>query len=153
MEPRHLRFRAFASTDQREVEALIRAGLAEHWGSVDESFNPDLRDIARSYASGVTLIAEYEDGLVGTGTIVPVDEHVAEIKRMSVHADCRRIGVGRAIADELVAIAERWGKSRVVLETSADWDAVVDFYLGCGFVLTHRHDGDFGLDAWFERTI
>ena len=48
--------RTFASEDQVEVATLILAGLAEHWGEVDESLNPDVDDLAGAtlaYASSM----------------------------------------------------------------------------------------------------
>ena len=69
---------------------------------------------------------------------------------MSVASAHRRSGVGRLLVDELVAVAQRWGVERVVLETTASWTEVVHFYERNGFTLTHFADGDFGRDAWFE---
>ncbi len=145
--------RAFSPQDQPVVTALILAGLAEHWGDVDESLNPDVHDLAASYPDGRTLVAAQGDRLVGTGTVFPVDHRTAEIKRMSVAPDCRRSGVGRALVAALVAEARHRDVDHVVLETSAHWDAVVAFYLSCGFVLTHHHEGEFGRDAWFALTL
>ncbi len=145
--------RAFSPKDQPVVTALILEGLAEHWGEVDESLNPDVHDLRSSYPDGRTVVAQRGDRLVGTGTLFPVGNRTAEIKRMSVAPDCRRMGVGRALVTALVEAARVWDVDQVVLETSAHWDAVVAFYLGCGFVLTHHNDGEFGRDAWFALTL
>lgn len=145
--------RAFSTQDQPAVTALILGGLAEHWGEVDESLNPDIHDLPASYPESCTLVAKTGDRLVGTGTVFPVGHRTAEIKRMSVAPDCRRSGVGRALVTALVAVARGWDVDQVVLETSAHWDAVVAFYLRCGFVLTHHHEGEFGRDAWFARSL
>ena len=37
----------FQPENQAEVKNLILAGLAEHWGMIDPSKNPDLNDIVR----------------------------------------------------------------------------------------------------------
>lgn len=145
--------RAFTAGDQPEVTALILGGLAEHWGDVDESLNPDVHDLSGAYPDGRTVVAARGDRIVGTGTVFPVGDRTAEIRRMSVAPDCRRAGVGRALVDALVDTAGDWDVDMVVLETSAHWDAVVAFYLRCGFVLTHHVDGQFGRDAWFARTL
>jgi GNAT superfamily N-acetyltransferase len=145
--------RSFEPDDQPEVAALILGGLGEHWGEVDPSLNPDVRDLAGSYPDGQTLVAVCEDRIVGTGTVFPVGDGAAEIKRMSVDPSHRRRGVGQLLVAELVATARSWGLRRLVLETSAHWDDVVDFYLACGFVITHHHDGDYGRDAWFALDL
>ena len=137
-----------------EVRDLVLAGLAEHWGPVDASLNPDLDDMLASYRHGRTIVARTaERALVGTGTVVPRGDNVAEILRMSVHARARRTGVGRQILDELVVTAKRWGCTEVVLETSTAWTEVIDFYTRCGFTITHVTEGDFGSDTWFSLQL
>lgn len=148
-----LRIRSLRTDDQAGVRALILAGMAEHWGEVDESLNPDLDDLAAAHPDGRTIVVEHGGRIVGTGTVHPVADGGAEINRMSVDIGARRLGVGRAIVAELLATARAWGCTRVVLETSAHWDDVVAFYLGCGFTITHHHDGDFGRDTWFEVVL
>jgi GNAT superfamily N-acetyltransferase len=135
------------------VKSLILAGLAEHWAQVDPALNRDLDDLAASYPDGTTLVARDGDTVVGTGTIVRRQHGTAEIVRMSVAPAYRRTGLGRRLVVGLLDQAREWGAERVVLETSADWVEVVEFYLRCGFTLTHHEDGSFGRDAWFELEL
>lgn len=140
--------------NQAEVRALILGGLAEHWGSVDASLNPDLDDMVATYGSGRTVLVRDPSGvLIGTGTVVPRGADRAEILRMSVSPAARRTGIGRRIVEELVMTAAGWGVSVVVLETTSTWTEVIDFYLRCGFEITHVAGGDFGSDTWFERRL
>src|SRR5262249_6135936 len=62
VEPDHLIMRPFAPEDQQAAQALILAGLGEHFGWIDERRNPDLVDIAASYAppDSTFLVAEAE---------------------------------------------------------------------------------------------
>lgn len=144
-------------TDELDaVRSLILQGLAEHWGSVDPTLNTDLDDLAATYVDRRILVAsEFCDGgrVVGTGTVIRRNDTTAQIVRMSVARACRRTGLGRRLVDELVAIARPWGISRIVLETSADWTEVVEFYLRCGFVKTRVESGNFGPDVWFEMKL
>jgi GNAT superfamily N-acetyltransferase len=133
-----------------DVRTLILSGLGEHWGSVDDALNPDLVDLASTYSSGRTLVACEGRRVVGTGTVIPRDGVTAEIVRMSVAPEFRRAGVGRRLVADLIDTARQWGMERVILETSADWTDVVEFYQRCGFSLTHFEQGAFGRDAWFE---
>jgi GNAT superfamily N-acetyltransferase len=82
--------------------------------------------------------------------VIPRDGVTAEIVRMSVAPEFRRAGVGRRLVADLIDTARQWGMERVILETSADWTDVVEFYQRCGFSLTHFEQGAFGRDAWFE---
>ena len=74
----------FQPSDQQEAKALILAGLAEHWGILDLSLNPDLNDIASTYAGADFLVARIAGRIVGTGALVPCGAGSAEIVRMSV---------------------------------------------------------------------
>lgn len=139
---------------QSEVRALILEGLAEHWGDLDESLNADLNDMLSTYAAGRTLVVRNAEGtIVGTGTIRPVPDERAEIVRMSVGRDARRLGVGAMIVEELVATARTWNCVAVVLETTTAWTEVVAFYESCGFVVTGTVGGGIGSDTWFSLDL
>lgn len=141
-------FSAFSPTDQQEARSLILAGLGEHWGFIDPARNPDLEDIAASYAGAVFLVARLDGRLVCTGALVPRGEEAAEVVRMSVAHDLRRQGIGRQMLTRLVEQARQGGFRRIILETTATWQEVIDFYLDYGFTITHYQDGDvyFNLD-------
>ncbi len=140
--------------DAAAVRSLVLAGLAEHWGSVDPSLNPDLEDLATAHPGSRTVVAVDGAGmLVGTGTIVPRGVGSAEVVRMSVTTSRRGAGVGRLVLDALTEVARSWGAQRLVLETTADWSGTVAFYERCGFRITHHAEGEFGRDAWFERLL
>lgn len=132
----------FQPADQEAVKELILAGLVEHWGFLDPTKNPDLEDIAASYANAYFLVARLEGKIVGTGALVPRGEGCAEVVRMSVSAAHRRLGLGRTILQALVDHARAAGLQRLVLETTETWEGVVQFYLDFGFHITHHQDGD-----------
>jgi putative acetyltransferase len=138
----------FQPADQAAVKDLILTGLTEHWGTLDPTKNPDLDDIAITYAGATFLVARNGDRIIGTGALVPRQNGEAEVVRMSVAADCRRQGVGRMILQELVCRARQAGCRRVVLETTGTWQEVIAFYLRFGFTITHYQSGDvyFALD-------
>jgi GNAT superfamily N-acetyltransferase len=138
----------FRPEDQAAVKQLVLAGLAEHWGKIDPTKNPDLNDIAVTYASADFLVAWSDGRIVGCGALVPQADQIAEIVRMSVAADLRRQGLARRILNQLIEIAREKGCRQVILETTATWSGVIEFYLRCGFHITHYQDGDvyFALD-------
>lgn len=61
---------------------------------------------------------------------------------MSVAADMRRQGVGRLILGQLIEHAKAGPYRQVILETTATWLQVIEFYQRCGFRITHYRDGD-----------
>jgi ribosomal protein S18 acetylase RimI-like enzyme len=140
--------RPFQPADQAAVKNLVLAGLVEHWGVLDPTKNPDLDDIASTYASATFLVARCGETIIGTGALVPrqydggAEDCEAEVVRMSVAADWRRRGIGRMILQALVDHARQAGYRRIVLETTATWQEVIAFYLRYGFRITHYQDGD-----------
>lgn len=144
-----LRFSTFQPADQEEVQALILSGLVEHWGVLDPTKNPDLTDIAQTYAGAHFLVARLEDRIVATGALVPRADGVAEIVRMSVARDLRRTGLGRLLLARLIDQARGTGVKKVFLETTETWSEVITFYLANGFHITHHQDGD----VYFELSL
>jgi putative acetyltransferase len=132
----------FQPADQAAVKTLVLAGLVEHWGSLDPAKNPDLEDIAASYAQAVFLVARRGEQIVGTGALVPRSEDTAEVVRMSVATAWRRKGIGRMILQELVDRARQAGFQHLILETTETWQEVIAFYLRFGFRITHYQEGD-----------
>lgn len=153
-EAMNLHIRPFAPADQPAARALILRGMGEHWGVVDESLNPDLDDIAASYAGHVFLVATRERSgrleVIATGALKLRGPDEGEIVRMSVAQALRRAGVGSAMLKELLAQARAHRLRRVVLETNASWTEVVAFYQRNGFAITHYVDGEFGREVWME---
>ena len=132
----------FRPEDQRGAKSLILASMEEHWGVPDESKNPDLNDIAASYADGVFLIAWQQGEMVGTGAFRPVSDKTVEIVRMSVKKEKRRQGIGGEILRALCRRAFQRGFTRAILETTATWEEAVAFYQAFGFEITHRTGGN-----------
>ncbi|MFN8458803.1 MAG: GNAT family N-acetyltransferase [Anaerolineae bacterium] len=138
----NLKIVPFQPQDQERVKDLILAGLVEHWGYLDASKNPDLVDIQTHYRQATFLVAWLDDRIVGTGALVPRSAEVAEIVRMSVAVDMRRHGIGRAILHQLSTRAQQLGFRRLILETTATWQEVIEFYQRFGFSITHFQNGD-----------
>ncbi len=139
----------FRPSDQEEAKNLILSGLADHWGLLDPTLNPDLNNIAETYGQAIFLVARLEGRLVGTGALVPRSEGAAEIVRMSVAKDMRRLGLGRKILSQLVERARAAGLRKIILETTQTWNEVIAFYLSFGFRITHYQGGD----VYFELIL
>lgn len=144
-----LSIQQFTPADQPAAKALILQGLEEHWGALDLSLNPDLNDIAASYATGVFLCAWLDGELAGTGAIVPEGEGVMRVVRMSVQKERRRMGIASQILIALLSEARRRNGHTVVLETTETWDDAIGFYLRHGFRIIEHRDGD----AHFELQL
>ena len=140
--------RDFRTGDQAAARELILEGLREHFG---EDFTPernlDLDDIAAFYADGVFLVALMGERLVGTGVILPEGNGTARVKRMSVAATMRRMGIGFRLLEALCDRAKEAGCQKIVLETTSTWEGAKAFYRRAGFKVV----GAWGGNTHFER--
>jgi ribosomal protein S18 acetylase RimI-like enzyme len=149
---RGLHIRPFEARDQQAARQLILNGLGGHFGFIDETLNPDLNDILRTYVEPgeIFLVAEDEEGnIVGTGALVREAEDVGRIKRVSVESTQRRRGIGRAIAQRLLELARQRGYHRIVLETNLGWDDAIGLYRSLGF---SEHEHEDGVDMELDLT-
>ena len=139
-----IRLRAFAPADQVPVRRLVLQGLGEHFGSLDETRNPDLDDVAAAYtdAGHAIVVAEIDGEIVGTGALVGESPDVGRLVRMSVGSSHRRRGIGRALVAHLLGLARARGARRVLVETNDDWHDAIRLYRSCGFVEQARADGE-----------
>ena len=86
-------------------------------------------------------MARLDDDPVGVGTLKPVDDTTAEIKRMYVRPAAQGLGVGRAILARLVQDARAEGYATVRLETLRFMTTAQAMYRAFGFVEVPRFDG------------
>jgi GNAT superfamily N-acetyltransferase len=136
--------RAFTPADQDAVKALVLSGLADHWGELDPTLNPDLNDISGWYGpkGGYTVVLEIDGEIAGTGTIFERDGQTAELVRMSVSAAHRGQGIGSRLVEALAEEARRRGYGAVECETTDTWADAIALYRKCGFAIVERHSGD-----------
>ena len=137
--------RPFAAADQDATKSLVLAGLADHWGTLDLSLNPDLDDIAGWYGpqNGQTLVATIGDEIVGTGTLREVAPGTAELVRMSVSSEHRGQGLGKGLVHYLIELARASGYETLVCETTDTWQDAIGLYLACGFEIVDQYGGDY----------
>ncbi|MCB8989469.1 MAG: GNAT family N-acetyltransferase [Ardenticatenaceae bacterium] len=136
--------RPFQPSDQSAVQALILTGLAERWGTLDPTLNPDLHDIHSSYiaSGGAFFVIEEAGVIIGTGALIPEGPGVGRIVRVSVSAKQRGHGLGRAITEQLIAEGQRRGYHTLLVETNDDWYSALHLYQSCGFIPYDHRDGD-----------
>jgi putative acetyltransferase len=137
--------RPFTADDQDDVKALVLAGLADHWGKLDPTLNPDLNDIAGWYGpqKGQTIVATIDDQIVGTGTLRESSPGTAELVRMSVSSAHRGQGLGKGLVHHLIELARAGGYETLICETTDTWQDAIGLYLACGFEIFDQHGGDY----------
>ena len=106
------------------------------------------------------LVAESERRVVGFGELItypdqPRHRHVGEINMVATHADWLRRGVGRALMEAIIDLAENYlNLRRLFLIVFSENAHTIGFYEGLGFEVegTMRQFG-FGPNGWMDAIM
>jgi len=110
--------------------ALIKENAFIGKGTWDD----DLRNIDKVYLkNGIYLLGFINKELVAMGAYRIVTDDTAEVKRMRVHPDFQRKGLGQKIYIELEKYARKKKIKYFVLDTSTKQEAAQNFYKKNGF--------------------
>ncbi|HEX6348961.1 MAG TPA: GNAT family N-acetyltransferase [Candidatus Dormibacteraeota bacterium] len=122
----------FDSADARRLIAELDAHLARFYPP-EQRFGPNLKPEHLDGGRGVFLVARQDGRAVGCGAIRMLDGAAAEAKRMYVDPALRGQGVGRAILEQLEAMARERGARSLVLETGVHQAPALALYRRAGF--------------------
>jgi putative acetyltransferase len=84
-----------------------------------QNFDQELAGLPGDYAppEGRLLLAEYEDQLAGCVALHKLESDVCEMKRLYLRPQFRGKGLGRVLADRIMAEARQIGYRRMLLDT------------------------------------
>lgn len=97
---------------------------------------------------GLWLAASAGRG-IGCVALRPIDETIAEVKRMYVDPEWRGRGVGRALMERVIAGARERGYGTLRLGTLHDMEAAQALYHSLGFRPIERYRADEMIDTRF----
>lgn len=104
-----------------------------------QNFEAELDALPGEYAEpgGVLLLASCDGELAGCGALRPLPQadeaNSCEMKRLYVRRPFRRFGLGRLLAEALVAQGRGAGYSAMYLDTLDDMEAARELYASLGF--------------------
>jgi ribosomal protein S18 acetylase RimI-like enzyme len=149
----------------REVEPAEHAAVGEltvqayrDVGETDESYYPELRDVADRAAQVPVLVAvdDASGSVLGAVTYVPGPGpfhegefgDAASFRMLAVAAEARGRGVGRALVEACVDRARAAGREALSLYTRPFMTAAHRLYERLGFERVPAQDWEFAPDEW-----
>jgi len=136
--PHRFRIEAAATADDLLVVAQLFAGYAASL-PVDlgyQDFATELAGLPGKYAEprGALLLARDQAGApLGCIALRPLDERVCEMKRLFLVPEARGMGLGRALAEAIIAAARDRGYRELRLDTLPSMTSAIALYQGLGF--------------------
>ncbi len=131
-----LKIRRYKTSDKPIVWELHRLSLAEI-GAMPNHDNPwdqDMNNIEEVYLKGGDfLVGKFEGKILAMAAFKRTDDETAELKRLRVHPDFQRKGLGRTIVEELEKRAKSMGYKRMVLSSDPRWIKAQKFYIKMGY--------------------
>ncbi len=99
---------------------------------------------------GRFLLAEREGAFIGCGALRDLGAGTCEMKRLYVAPPGRGAGAGRALAEALIAEAQRSGYDRMVLDTLPTMRSAHELYISLGFrpIAAYRYNPVPGASFW-----
>ena len=100
-----------------------------------QNFAHELEHLASEYVppTGAFLLAEEQGAHVGCVGLRQFSDRVGEVKRLYVSPAARGRGVGRLLAEGVVAAARQLGYTRLLLDTLPSMKEAQSMYVSMGF--------------------
>ncbi|HKS30344.1 MAG TPA: GNAT family N-acetyltransferase [Pyrinomonadaceae bacterium] len=110
-----------------------------------QNFERELRELPGAYASprgGRLILALYDEEVAGCVALRDLGEGVCEMKRLFVRPQFQGRGLGRILAEKIIAEAREAGYSRMRLDTLPEkMGRAVSVYRSLGFEETEAYYG------------
>lgn len=151
--------RPASEADLPALRDLFVHGMLE--GQVpDNDTGADIDNLQEAYfsddgASGF-WVAEYEGDILGMVGVQQGGENVAEVRRLRVHPDYRRRGIGTRLMEQAITFCREKAYLKVILDTRIEREPAIRLFEKFGFTLSRTRDirgrmlHDFYIDLYRE---
>ncbi|MEE2908297.1 MAG: GNAT family N-acetyltransferase [Planctomycetota bacterium] len=137
--------RAASSTDIPSIRGLFEAGVYEGQVRINDT-GADIENLEAGYfqddgRSGF-WVAEVPDKVVGMIGVQCVGDEIAEIRRLRVHDEFRRKGIGASLLDHAVQFCRGNDYVKIVLDVRVERDPAIHLFEKAGFFLARSRESD-----------
>lgn len=122
--------------DREVVVSIFREYVSSPSVSLEyQDYESEFATLPGKYAppAGCLILAWQNGQVTGCAALRPVDERVAEMKRVYVRPGHRGEGIGRQLVQHLLSSARQYGYERVCLDVLGEFTAAQSLYRTLGF--------------------
>ncbi|CAM4030706.1 GNAT family N-acetyltransferase [Flavobacterium sinopsychrotolerans] len=103
---------------------------------------------------GMIFYAKYKDEIVGTVSLIKIDDTTFELSKMAVTHGVQGLGIGKKLMLHCLAVAEAKGMEKLILYSNRKLLSAIHLYEKFGFVEVPLEDGVYErADIKMERII
>jgi ribosomal protein S18 acetylase RimI-like enzyme len=148
--------------DHAALRALFKESLIE--GQVrDNDTGADIENIEEAYFSdegqSALWVADFDDEVIGMIGVQKTSDHEAEVRRLRVHKDFRRRGLGAKLMEQALGFCQHHGYLKVMLDVRIERAPAIKLFEKFGFTLARQRELDnrkileFYLDIYREPSV
>ena len=103
---------------------------------------------------GFIFYAKYKDAIIGTVSLIKIDDSVFELSKMAVTDGVQGLGIGTKMLLHCIAVAQENEWDKLILYSNRKLGSAIHLYEKFGFVEIPLEDGTYErADIKMERTI
>ncbi|MDG2424489.1 MAG: GNAT family N-acetyltransferase [Phycisphaerales bacterium] len=137
--------RTASSEDMPCIRGLFEAGVHEGKIQINDS-GADIENLEAGYfhdeGRSNFWVAESTQQVVGMIGVQCVGDEIAEIRRLRVHGDFRRRGIGTDLLNHALQFCRKRDYVKIVLEVRVERDPAIHLFEKAGFFLARSRESD-----------
>jgi ribosomal protein S18 acetylase RimI-like enzyme len=145
--------------DHAALRSLFKQSLVEGHVRVNDT-GADIENIQEAYFSdegqSALWVADFDDEIIGMIGVQKTSDHEAEVRRLRVHQNFRRKGLGAKLMEQALGFCQHHGYLKVMLDVRIERAPAIKLFEKFGFTLARQRELedrkilDFYLDIYRE---